>query len=143
MGKNDKKTVLFVDDRPETMANFMDVLNTKGIDAQWVETLDDAVKFIQTHSETLAGVIIDLHMPGISKIDTYQKNYKVTINNGQSLGLFIRDKFRQIPYFYFSNVAESYNKPKSLKENETENIESKYDIDIDEFPELCKKMFEV
>jgi len=143
----DEKYILFVDDRPENLDIFMDILTEHGHRIEWVETIDEAVTFIKKNKDNLSGVIIDLFIKGISKIDSYQEQYKVTINQGQSLGLYLRKTYEgKIPYFYFSDYPGAYSRPISLAEGEEEIVKSKFqemgetfEEIRDNFYEICKK----
>ena len=111
--------ILFVDDRPETNKVFMELLEEKGVKVHWAETLDEAVDMIAEHTKEIEGVIIDLHMPGCSRLDHYQDRYTVTINQGQSLGLYLAEKYPNIAYFYCSNVPTVYDKPTGIRGRRT------------------------
>jgi CheY-like chemotaxis protein len=138
---SEKKIVLFVDDRPENLFGFIDAIKDNGYQPEWVESLDEAVLFLKEKEQEIIGVVIDLLIPGLSEIDNYQKYYKVTINQGQSLGLYMREHYTDIPYFYFSSVIKSYSRPDSLTEQEP--VESKYTMNSEHFYEYCKKHFGV
>ncbi|VEN75235.1 putative Response regulator receiver protein [Candidatus Desulfarcum epimagneticum] len=138
-----EKYILFVDDRPESLDIFMDILKDKGHKTEWVETLDQAVTFIKKNKSKISGIIIDLFIKGFSKIDFYQEQYKVTINQGQSLGLHLREKWSDIPYFYFSDYPAAYSRPKSLPEEKEEIIIPKFQDMGDTFEEIRDNFYKI
>jgi len=136
-----EKKILLVDDRPETLGVFLRKFKEKQIEIDWVETLDSAVDYIKNNSGEIAGIIIDLHIHGISKVARFEQFFEVSINKGQSLGLFLREKYPKLKYFYLSNVTGSYSRPTTLPEGEKELIFSKAETSPDKLIELCREYF--
>lgn len=141
MTTTSSKTILFVDDRSNTHAYYRDQLKRHSTYQQYrIELafdLEDAIeiltgKRVGINVGDIVAVIVDLHLPGniTKELDKYHRKHadKIKLNEGQLLGLYLRDK--NIPYFYLSAYEARYQKdwerlpkPKCLdKENSTEFI---------------------
>lgn len=114
--------ILIIDDRPETLFTYINELKNRMIDWDYSETIDEAIEFIQEKSGIIECCLIDLYMPGNSRLDHYQQFFNVTVNQGQSLGLFLHDNYPSIKYFYLTNNPSAYSPPQSPYKSITENI---------------------
>ena len=104
-----KTRILFVEDRPETLKFFIKEL-VKASEGEVIideaRDLPAAVEKIRVNEYEM--VVIDLHLPGElpDDLQVYSSKLEVKLNSGQTLGLWIHDKFKNIAYIYLSAVPD-------------------------------------
>ena len=112
----EKPVILFVDDKPTTHRYFREQMQ-KVNDYQQYEIilaldLEEAIDVLDSLAKrTIAAVIIDLQLPGEVPVrlrKAYQQQYqgKIQLNEGQILGMYLRDKHPNLNYFYMSAYQE-------------------------------------
>jgi CheY-like chemotaxis protein len=109
--------ILFVDDRPVTHAYFREQLQKDSrFNKNTIELAFDlrgAIDLLNQDIGQFVAVVIDLHLPNSdipSELKLYNQQYgrEIQLNEGQLLGMYLRDK--NIPYFYLSAYTTKYRK---------------------------------
>jgi len=108
------KTVLFVDDRPMTIKNFIEKVREHGAAVHIRRTIDGAGEIIR--EQKVDFVVIDLFLdePG-GLFEQYKEHVEQTGTNlGQLLGLYLQEQ--EIPYLYLSANPSWFVENKQEKE---------------------------
>ena len=100
------KKILLVDDRYDALADLIRKLREK-FEVELAESIDEAIQILEEDQGAIKGVILDLYIPGKSKIDHYQSKYDYKNNQGQSLGIYLSESFPDIKYFYLTNFPNN------------------------------------
>jgi CheY-like chemotaxis protein len=106
------KRILFVEDRPQTLEFFLEELTEVAGEKVDVEakSLSEAVDSLSKSGANFHMVVIDLHMPGElpEVLKPFAKQIGPDLNEGQTLGLWLRKTFPAIPYLYLSSLPDAY-----------------------------------
>ena len=108
--------ILFVDDKPSSHRYFRDQMDKSKAYQQYeiklAFDLEEALDILDSPvNRTIAAIIIDLHLPGEipAKLSmAYEQQYKgkIQLNEGQILGMYLRDK--NLNYFYMTAYLGKY-----------------------------------
>ena len=107
------KRILFVEDRPQTLRFFLEALvGVAGSEVKLkkVKTLQEAVKNLSTTDDAFDMVVIDLHMSGElpDELKPFEAKVQPSLNEGQTLGLWLHEHHQDIPYVYLSSVPDAF-----------------------------------
>ncbi len=131
------KRILFVEDHPQTLDFFIEELEevVDGIKITQAPTLSEAVSKLSAQDNKFALVVIDLHMPGDfpQELRVFAERIAPDLNQGQTLGLWLDETHKSIPYIYLSSVPDAYNRNGGDKPAEKEPI-NKFRESIVDFP---------
>ncbi|WP_088241936.1 response regulator [Calothrix rhizosoleniae] len=111
--------ILFVDDEPRGIKNFIDELIFSGYQVNFQNNIDSAEKYLQQHHNTIQLVILDIMMPPGETLRMQDTD------NGMKTGILFRNKIRsdfpELPIILFTNFhpdpqlkQEIHDDPKSL-----------------------------
>jgi CheY-like chemotaxis protein len=105
--------ILFVDDRPAGLNFFIQELERVAdgdVEICQTKTLQQALDELSAEGIGFDMVVIDLHMPGElpESLKPFEARVGRDLNEGQTLGLWLREKHPHIPYLYLSSVPDAY-----------------------------------
>jgi len=107
MDKTPPKTILFVDDRPPTIAGYIARLKREDpeISIEQVHVIEDAYNMIAKEGKKFDFILIDLNNPPVPP--ALEKPYgeklpRLDLNHGQALGMWLSDKHKNTAYAYLS-----------------------------------------
>ncbi|MCP4698400.1 MAG: hypothetical protein GY862_16340 [Gammaproteobacteria bacterium] len=138
------KRVLFVEDRPETIALYIEELEetVPDLEIESVEKLEKAWKLLGSGKTQppFDIVLIDLNIPPVPEVlQEYAENLEARdLNEGQALGLWLSDKYPHVKYAYLSAVSRAIDKGVDASQAKIMIID-KYTVMPDELPKkLCE-----
>lgn len=100
------KRLLIADDKQVTVQFYIEELEKYDVTVDFAESLTEAHDFIVKNEGKYDVVVIDVYFPPLSeKLYEYTKHFKsLHMNEGQTLGLFLKDKYPLCRYCYISVV---------------------------------------
>jgi CheY-like chemotaxis protein len=107
------KRILFVEDRPQTLRFFLEALSGvtgDQVHVKKVKTLREAVHDLSESEAPFDMVVIDLHMSGDlpEELKPFETKIQRSLNEGQTLGLWLHEHRQSIPYVYLSSVPDAF-----------------------------------
>ena len=110
------RTILFVEDRPDSILYFVERLRGQGVQIRILRRISSVLDLLQEGDQTLDFVCIDLFLDESDpRLVRYRDKVELTdTNQGQLLGLFLQDK--KIPYLYLTAYPLWFQKNDQEKE---------------------------
>jgi CheY-like chemotaxis protein/energy-coupling factor transporter ATP-binding protein EcfA2 len=107
------REILVVDDRPTSLEFLLYALRSATHNAVRIterRSLGEAVQELKEQPEKYDVVVIDLHIPGKlpEELEPYARTIDIDLNEGQALGLWLKQNRPQLPYLYLSAVPNAH-----------------------------------
>ena len=122
------RTILFVEDRPDSILYFVERLKGQGVQIKILRRISSVLDLLQEGDQTVHFVCIDLFLDESDpRLARYRDKVELTdTNQGQLLGLYLQEQ--EIPYLYLTAYPPWFQKNDQQKEVKVfEKISSSYE----------------
>ncbi len=102
------KTILFVEDRPDSVMGFRNALKRRGATTRIKRNINSALRELSSGNFDL--VVIDLFLPNdYDKLKASCNRVTMNGNNqGELLACYLREQDDSVPYLYLTSMLEFY-----------------------------------